>query len=52
MIILHIVSVSENSCNGVCFVVPQYVLVRQTNEIVGFLNLNNCKFYGGDNNAS
>ena len=50
MIILHIASISNNKCDGVCVAVPQHVKAQENNNIVGFININNDRINEIDNN--
>ncbi|MBO5496546.1 MAG: glycosyltransferase, partial [Oscillospiraceae bacterium] len=40
MRILHIASITDDSCSGVCVVVPQHVLAQSKYAVLGFVNTN------------
>jgi len=43
MVILHIASIANDPCNGVCVIVPQHINAQKEFAVVGFLNVNNKK---------
>ena len=41
MIVLHIATIENNPCNGVCVAVPQHIITEKEFAKVGFINTNN-----------
>lgn len=46
MVILHIASISDDPCNGVCVVVPQHIIAQANYADVALLNIRNIKIDG------